>query len=122
MISSYCEACEHWNKSKKEDTAEYEDWLEKHNCTTIHNGSDKKMGVESIIHMFKRLKNNYGFKYINYIVDGDSKTYIAIKNSARYETFIIKKECIQRVQKRMADRLRECKRKPKDSKKKVKKN
>lgn len=52
------------------------------------------MEVDAITEMFKRSQNNYGVKYMNYIGDGDSKTYTGITNSAPYgdDTFIIKKK------------------------------
>lgn len=57
------------------------------------------MEVDAIVEMFKRLQNNYGVKYINYIGDGDSKTYNGIISSVLYSnnTSIIKKECIEHI-------------------------
>ncbi|XP_036148055.1 uncharacterized protein LOC118647367 [Monomorium pharaonis] len=114
--SSYCKACEYWNK--KQDTDEYAEWFETHsnNCLANHEGSSGKMEVDAIVEMFKRSQNKYGVKYINYIGDGDSKTYNDIIKSSPYgdDTSIIKKECIGHVQKRMGHRLRECKKKNKN--------
>lgn len=60
--------------------------------------------------IFMRSVKKYGVKYINYIGDGDSKTYMGIINSHSYgDIAIVKKECVGHVQKRMGSRLRECK-------------
>lgn len=114
--SSYCKVCEFWNK--KEGSEEYEEWLSTHTeeCHANHQGSSGKMEVEAIIEMFQRSEKNYGVKYMNYIGDGDSKTYMGIINAAPYgDTSIIKKECIGHVQKRMGSRLREYKKKRRGS-------
>ncbi|KMQ87762.1 hypothetical protein RF55_12871 [Lasius niger] len=100
--SSYCKMCEFW--SKKEGTAEYQEWMEMHGsqCLANHEGSPGKMEVDAITEMFQRSVENYGVKYVNYIGDGDSKTYTGIVNVAPYDnTPVIKKECIGHVQKRM---------------------
>ena len=66
------------------------------------------MEVDSIVEMFERSDTLHGVKYINYIGDGDSKTYAGIVNSSPYaDTVVNKKECIGHVQKRMGTRLRE---------------
>ena len=70
------------------------------------------MEVDAITEMFHRSQKNYGVKYVNYIGEGDSKTYTGIINSAPYSAIPInKKECIGHVQERMGTRLRECKKK-----------
>lgn len=109
--SSYCKACESWKQKK--DTAEYSEWLASHkdNCSANHIGSAGKMEVDAICEMFKRSESNYGVKYLNYIGDGDSKTYKGIVDSSPYGPSVIinKKECVGHVQKRMGTRLRACK-------------
>lgn len=74
--SKYCKACEFWKK--KEDTAEYQEWIETHaeNCQLNHEGSSGKM--EAVIEMFQRFDALHKVKYINYIGDGDSKTFKGI--------------------------------------------
>ncbi|KAG8238744.1 hypothetical protein J437_LFUL018164 [Ladona fulva] len=61
--------------------------------------------------MFRRLENLHGVKYVNYIGDGDSKTYKGVVTESPYgETIDIKKnERINHVQKRMGTRLHACK-------------
>jgi len=76
---------------------------------------NREMKIGAIIDMFKRSQNKNDVKYINYIGDSDSRTYIDI-NFALYgdDTLIIKKEGIGHVQKRIGHRLRECKMKMKE--------
>ena len=104
--SSYCRACVYWEK--KNNSAEYEEWLESHQaeCSANHKGSAGKMEVDGICDMFKRSETLHN-KYINYIGDGDSRTYKGIIES--YDSNVKKKECINHVQKRMGARLRVCK-------------
>ena len=113
--SAYCKMCEFWNKKK--GTTEYEEWLESHQseCSANHEGSAGKMEVDAITEMFQRSQQRYNVKYVNYIGDGDSKTYTGIVNALPYgeHTRITKKECIGHVQKRMGTRLRGCKKKTK---------
>lgn len=107
--SKYCKACEFWEK--KSGTVEYEDWAEKHQneCQANHKGSSGKMEVEGVIETFCRSESLYGIKYSNYIGDGNSKTFKEILNCEPYDNFIVKKECIGHVQKRMGTRLRNLK-------------
>lgn len=110
--SAYCKLCEMWESKKNQ--ADYEEWKEAHEsvCTANHSGSAGKMEVDSMIEMFKRSEDLHGVKYANYIGDGDSKTFSAIKKLQPYEDLEVKKkECIGHVQKRMGTRLRYIKKK-----------
>jgi len=71
------------------------------------------MEVDAIKELFSSSVEKHGVVYINYIGDGDSKTYTGLVNAKPYgdEIEIIKKECVGHVQKRMGTRLRECKKK-----------
>jgi len=108
--SKYCKVCEYWKK--KEGTAEYEEVYSAHEpkCDANHQGSAGKMEVDAVIEMFRRSVKLHNVKYINYIGDGDSKTYKGIVDAKPYGDFIVaKKECIGHVQKRMGSRLRNLK-------------
>lgn len=62
--------------------------------------------MDAAIEMFERSESLYNVKYINYIGDGDSKTFKGILDVQPYEnTTVQKKECIDHVQKRMGTRL-----------------
>ena len=92
---------------KKINTAEYEEWKEEHittnQCSANHTEASGNMDVSSIVEMFKRSIVKYGLRYVNYIGDGDSKTYSGILKAQPYgEDFVVnKKECVEYVQKRM---------------------
>lgn len=56
----------------------------------------------------------YDTCYINYIGDGDSKTYKGIVDGKPYNDLtLLKKECVGHVQKRMGSRLRNLKKEKK---------
>jgi len=111
--SRYCQACTFWNKKK--DTDEYIEWYEEHKeeCFINHDGSAGKMEVDSIQEMFARSEEKFGVRYVNYIGDGDSKTYKSILDLNPYgdDCPVIKSECVGHVEKRMGTRLRNVKKK-----------
>jgi len=68
------------------------------------------MEVDAVVEMFQRSQTLHDVKYANYIGDGDSKTFKGIVDAKPYEDFtVLKKECIDHVQKRMGTRLRNLK-------------
>lgn len=105
--SSYCKFCEYWKT--KRGTATFEEEMSNHEreCKANHKGSSGKMEVDGIIEMFRRSLKNLAVRFLNYVGDGDSKTYSGILNAKPYgETLVNKRECIGHVQKRMGTRLR----------------
>ena len=88
----------------------FEEWYEDHkdSCTLNHTGSSRKMEVNSIVEMFLRSIVKFGVKYLNYIGDGDSKTFAGILKMIPYgeDCPVTKNECVGHVQKRMHIRLR----------------
>lgn len=108
--SKYCKSCEYW-KTKK-GTEEYKEWAENHadECQANHTGSAGKMEVDGVIVMFERSEEFYAINYLNYVGDGDSKTFNNLEKKLVLENKEVhKKECIDHVQKRMATRLRNLK-------------
>ncbi|EFN69934.1 hypothetical protein EAG_00287, partial [Camponotus floridanus] len=108
--SKYCKVCEYWKK--KEGTAEYEEGFVDHelHCQINHEGSAGKMEVDAVVDMFQRSESLHNVKYVNYIGDGDSKTYKGIVDANPYgNVSVAKKECIGHVQKRIGTRLRNVK-------------
>lgn len=105
--SAYCKGCALWKG--KTDSEEYHDWLETHveTCDANHVGCAGKMETDAMVEMFQRAEELHGTKYVNYIGDGDSKTYNKIAEALPHE--VKKKECVNHVQKRMGTRLRNCK-------------
>lgn len=68
-----------------------------------HEGSAGKIEIDAVIEMFQRSQT---LKYANYIGDGDSKTFKGIVDAEPYENFtVLKKVCIDHMQKRMGTRL-----------------
>lgn len=68
------------------------------------------MEVDAVIEMFQRSESLHNLKYVNYVGDGDSKTFKGIIDAQPYNDFtVFKKECIDHVQKRMGSRLRNLK-------------
>lgn len=93
--SAYCKVCALWKG--KTDSEEYQNWLE----------NQGKMEADAMLEMFQRAEELHETKYVNYIGDGDSKTYNKIVQTLSYD--VKKKECVNHVQKRMGTRLRNCK-------------
>lgn len=108
--SAYCHACKMHENDPND--IEHEMWRQEHakDCVSNHKGASGKMEVDAICEMFLRSEELYGTQYTHYIGDGDSKTYKSIVVSKPYgDKTIIKKECINHVQKRMGTRLRQIK-------------
>ncbi|KYN11782.1 hypothetical protein ALC57_16060 [Trachymyrmex cornetzi] len=108
--SSFCQECNLWNNKKNENIDEYNEWYDIHeeNCAINHNGSAGKMEIDAITEMFLRSKNEHGVLYVKYIGDGDSKTFKGILDVNPYgdEATVLKKECVDHVERRMGRRLR----------------
>lgn len=63
--------------------------------------------MDAVIEMFQRSESLHNLKYVNYVGNGDSKTFKGIIDAQPYEDCTVnKKECINHVQKRMGSRLR----------------
>lgn len=111
VLSLHCKACEVWKN--KTDTIEYLEWWETHenDCSINHDGSPGCMEVEGMKKIFSRSVEKHKLRYINYIGDGDTKSYKAVSDGQPYgpEVQIIKKECVGHVQKRMRTNLKKLK-------------
>lgn len=107
--SSYCQSCTYWKNIDK-NTEEYTMWYNEHeeNCSVNHTGSAGKMEMDSIKEMFSRSEELHEARYVNYIGDGNSKTFKGVLDLQPYgEGCIVKKsEDINHVHKRMGTRLR----------------
>ncbi|KFM71283.1 hypothetical protein X975_00958, partial [Stegodyphus mimosarum] len=109
VSSSYCKGCETGkNISSKES---YLKWKMEHNkvCNKNHSGSSAQMEVNGMLSMFSRSEEKYGVRYVNYIGDGDCKTFLALTKDNPYNVPISKIECVGHIQKRMGARLRKLK-------------
>ena len=67
-----------------------------------HEGSSGSMETEGTVRIFNRSINKYGFRYINYIGDGDSSAYKRVSDSKPYvDQPVGKLECVWHIQKRV---------------------
>ncbi|XP_028046899.2 uncharacterized protein LOC114254550 [Monomorium pharaonis] len=73
------------------------------------------MEVDAIKEMFLASEEKYGVRYLNYIGDGDSKTFKAILDLNPYgdEFPVVKSECVNHIEKRLGTRLRNVKKEKK---------
>ena len=70
------------------------------------------MESDAAVEMFQLSKTLHNLQYTSYIGDGDSKIFKNITDATPYENItIVKEECVDHVQKRMATRLRNLKKK-----------
>lgn len=110
VMSSYCKGCE---SSKLKKGEELKIWKAKHEslCLKNHSGSAGMMEVSGMLNIFKRSETRKNAKYINYIGDGDTKTFLELQKSQVYGSNqkLNKVECVGHVQKRMGSRLRQLK-------------
>jgi len=96
VMSSYCFTC-----------SRYDDDAPKHNCTKNHQGTAGSMETTGMVRIFCRSLEKRGTRYLNYLGDGDSKAFSAVKDAMPYgpDTTIEKLECVGHVQKRMGTML-----------------
>ena len=82
--SSFCLQRSSW--SSKQDSDEYTEWYGEHKekFSANHDGSSGKRELDSVNEMFAMSEAKFGMKYLNYIRDGDSKTFVCILESNLY--------------------------------------
>lgn len=111
VLSLNCKSCQFWYR--KRDTNEYAEWMERHagTCMINHEGSSGNMEVQGMKKIFLRSEQKHGVRYINFIGDGDAKTFKAVSDVKPYglNVSITKLECVGHIQKRMGTRLRKIK-------------
>lgn len=110
VLSTACKGCEKW-KGPFSGVA-FNTWKSKHasTCTKNHTGSSGKMEPDGMVKIFTRSESERGVRYLQYIGDGDAKTFLSVTQANIYKNEAIKKlECISHVQKRMGTRLRKLK-------------
>ena len=107
-LSNHCDACQ--KSEKKRAGVELERWKTHHQetgqCDKNHVGTAAAMEPAGAVNIFSRSEEKYGLRYVNFLGDGDSKTYTTLKNEQIYENVTIAKlECCGHVQKRMGRQL-----------------
>lgn len=109
VSSAYCKGCE-TAKDIVTDEARIK-WKNQHAkvCSKNHSGSAAQMEVNGMVSMFSRSEEKYAARYVNYIGDGDCKTFSSVVKSNPYSVPVSKTECVGHIQKRMGSRLRKLK-------------
>ena len=107
VLSKKCKGCEIW--SKREDHPKYLKWKGTHNCQANHTKSSGAMESIGAIALFQRSVGKHNLCDVGYIGDGDSSSFIEIKNTEPYGPNIVieERECIGHVQKHLGTRCRE---------------
>ncbi|GFT56110.1 uncharacterized protein TNCV_4625941 [Trichonephila clavipes] len=110
VMSKRCGECEQTKFAPEEDSAEYRIWYEGHQdvCSAIHVGSSGAMEVNAAVKLWER-SESIGFRYTNVLSDGDSKSFLKLKerNVHGSETQIKEVECINHVSKKLGTALRQ---------------
>ena len=108
VMTKTCKVCESWESGK--GTEEYELFLPHHECNTKHEGSSSSMEAAGIVECFMSSEDDRKLRYINYIGDGDSKSYSdAVAHDPYHGKEVKKLECVRHIQKRLGARLRKLK-------------
>ncbi|GBM19685.1 hypothetical protein AVEN_199854-1 [Araneus ventricosus] len=111
VLSKACKGCSRW-KGPRLGSA-FQKWHARHSqvCTKNHIGSSGKMAGDGMVKLFQRSESERGVRYLNYIGDGDSSTFLSISACHPYgeNVPLSKVECVGHVQKRMGSRLRKLK-------------
>ena len=90
------------------DPVTYANWMNSHICSYNYKGSAPGMEPAGAQRIFERSIEKYNLRYINYLGDGDSKSYTSVKNI--YNGVSVNKlECVGHYQKRIGTRLRKLK-------------
>ncbi|OXU16706.1 hypothetical protein TSAR_012918 [Trichomalopsis sarcophagae] len=91
VLSSYCLQCNQYEKVHGlEGAKEWEIWYSAHlpSYTKSHWGSSRSMESSAIVVIFSRSIEKYNVKYVSYLGDGDSSTFLNIINSKPYGTHV----------------------------------
>ncbi|GFV94392.1 uncharacterized protein TNCV_3352301 [Trichonephila clavipes] len=109
-MSKRCEECEQTKFALEEDSAEFHIWYEGHQdvCSSTHVGLSGEMVVNSAVKLWET-SESIGFRYTTVLFDGDSKSFLELKERNVYgsETKIKNKECINHGSKSLGTALRQ---------------
>lgn len=87
MLSTFCKACENSR------------WA--HNCKKNHIGSSRAVEAVEMKRTFLRSEEDRGLRYVKYLGDGETKTFLELTKEKPYVKQSIKKlEYIGHVQKK----------------------
>jgi len=97
---------------RKSDPDAFAQWRASHICKHNYQGSAGGMECVGAKRVFDRSIENYNIRYVNFLGDGDSKSFVTVKNT--YPSMEVKKlECVGHYQKRLGTRLRNLKKREK---------
>jgi len=114
VLSKVCVACSTWESRKESNPEEYDTFTQTHECPINHVGSAGAMESARVVDCFGRSLEKRKLRYLNYIGDGDSKSFSEVVASDPYPGKTIEKlESVGHVQKRVGSRLRSLKAKDK---------
>lgn len=104
VLSNFCAGCERGPKPQDND---YEEWKASHICQKNTEKKSGEMEVEAGLILFRRSWEKRQLRYTTVLSDGDSRTFLALKEAEVYGYIDIEKEeCVNHVQKRMGTALR----------------
>lgn len=108
VLSNHCDGCK--KNEKKKGGQELDRWRTVHQnkdeCDKNHTGTAAAMEPTGAVRVFSRSEEKYDLRYVNFLGDGDSKTYSTLKSQNIYQNVTISKlECCGHVQKRMGRHL-----------------
>jgi hypothetical protein len=111
-MSRVCKACILMDPKKKSEPLHFAEWRNVHKCAYDYKGSAGGMEPVGMKKIFERSITDRKLRYIKYLGDGDSKSYLNVMNV--YPGLEVKKlECVGHYQKRIGTRLRNLKKKTK---------
>ena len=107
-MSRYCKGCNLKKDLKVKSPPAYAEWKNAHICRYNYKSSAGGMKAEGAKRVFERSIKKHKLKYVEFLGDGDTKSYVNIKDT--YPGIEIKKlECVGHYQKRLKTRLRNLK-------------
>lgn len=107
VMSKEYRMCMPWRG--KERSREFQDWWEgyQHDCHANFAGSSGAMDAAGLVTILQRSVEKHGFRYVEFLGDGDSKAHNSLAQEAVYGDITVEKlECVGHVQKRLGSRLR----------------
>lgn len=114
IASKYCQQCAVWTSRRnqgKVTEAEYQQFVDRHECTRTTLVSSGGMEAEAAPILWERSEATRRLRYTTFIGDGDSKGFAAVRQASPYgpDVDITKEECVGHVQKRIGTNLRNLK-------------
>ncbi|XP_065650235.1 uncharacterized protein LOC136078392 [Hydra vulgaris] len=110
VMSRICRGCFLNQKLSKKDLTAYAEWRKSHISKMNFVGSAGGMECEGASRIFQQSIKKHKLQYINFLGDGDSKSYNSVKDVYPYIK-VNKLECVGHYQKRVGTRLRKLKKK-----------